>query len=185
MPSILQQQLQQVSTTWGAPTGKRQRGKPSLLYTAQEAADVDLQSLYELAQEGLEQLCSVDTRFEPFQRTLFSQVGLELNRDERTKADNHSLDASLGAYLCLLTDHFLNVAAFQTLEYLIRRYRVNEYNVDVLIACGLPYHATNHFVRLVQLLHLDSTCWKFLSPMQKSGAAMPRALLVQRCINDQ
>jgi len=63
--------------------------------------------------------------------------------------------------------------------------RVNEFNVDVLIACGLPYHATNHFVRLVQLLHLDNTCWKFLSPMQKSGAAMPRALLVQRCINDQ
>ena len=54
MPSILQQQLQQVSTTWGALTGKRQRGKPSLLYTAQEAADVDLQSLYELAQEGKE-----------------------------------------------------------------------------------------------------------------------------------
>ena len=52
MPSILQQQLQQVSTTWGAPTGKKQRGKPSLLYTAQEAADVDLQTLFELAQEG-------------------------------------------------------------------------------------------------------------------------------------
>ena len=72
---------------------------------------------------GLEQLCSVDTRFEPFQRTLFSQAGLELNRDERTKADNQALDASLGAYLRLLTDQFLSVAAFQTLEYLIRKYR--------------------------------------------------------------
>jgi hypothetical protein len=57
MPSILQQQLQQVSTTWGDPTGKRQRGKPSLLFTAQEAADVDLQSLYELAQEGEQMYC--------------------------------------------------------------------------------------------------------------------------------
>lgn len=74
---------------------------------------------------GLEQLCSVETRFEPFQRTLFSQAGLELNRDERTKADNQTLDASLGAFLCLLTDHFLSVAAFQTLEYLIRRYRLD------------------------------------------------------------
>jgi len=72
---------------------------------------------------GLEQLCSIETRFEPFQKTLFSQAGLELSRDERTKADNQTLDASLGAYLCLLTDHFLSVAAFQTLEYLIRRYR--------------------------------------------------------------
>lgn len=72
---------------------------------------------------GFEQLCSVDTRFEPFQTTLFSQAGLELNRNERTKADNESLDASLGAYLCLLTDHFLSEVSFQTLEYLIRRYR--------------------------------------------------------------
>ena len=61
MPSILQQQLQQVSTTWGAPTGKRQRGKPSLIYTAQEAADVDLQSLYELAQEGEQMYCEHPT----------------------------------------------------------------------------------------------------------------------------
>lgn len=72
---------------------------------------------------GLEQLCSVDTRLEPFHNTLFSQAGLEINRDERTKADNEALDASLTAYLCLLTDHFLSVAAFQTLEFLIRRYR--------------------------------------------------------------
>ena len=51
MPSILQQQLQQVSSTWGTSTGK-QKGKPSLLYTAQEASDVDVQTLFELAQEG-------------------------------------------------------------------------------------------------------------------------------------
>ena len=63
--------------------------------------------------------------------------------------------------------------------------RVNEFNVDALVACGLPYHATNHFVRVVQILHLDQSIWRFLSPMQKSGAAMPRTLLVQRCINDQ
>ena len=54
MPSLLQQQLQQVSATWG-PTNKGQRGRPSLLYTAQEAADVDLQTLFELAEEGTAQ----------------------------------------------------------------------------------------------------------------------------------
>lgn len=63
--------------------------------------------------------------------------------------------------------------------------RVNECNVSALIACGLPYHATNHFVRLVQVLQLEQTSWHFLSPMQRSGAAVPRALLVQRCMNDQ
>ena len=51
MPSLLQQQLQQVSATWGT-AHKRQRGKASLLYTAEEAADVDVQTVFEIAQEG-------------------------------------------------------------------------------------------------------------------------------------
>ena len=63
--------------------------------------------------------------------------------------------------------------------------RVHECNVEALVSCGLPYHATNHFVRLVQIVQLDQTVWRFLSPMQKSGAAMPRSVLVQRCANDQ
>lgn len=54
MPSLLQQQLQQVSASWGT-ANKRQRGRPSFLYSAQEAADVDLQTLYEQAEEGAAQ----------------------------------------------------------------------------------------------------------------------------------
>lgn len=72
---------------------------------------------------GLEQLCKTDSSFEPFQQTLFSQAGSETNRDAQTKHENEVLDASLEAYLKLLTDHFLSAPAFQTLEYLVRRYR--------------------------------------------------------------
>lgn len=51
---------------------------------------------------------------------------------------------------------------------------------------ALPYHATNEFVRLVRLLRLPPAGpVEFLSPMQASGAALPRALLVQRCITDR
>ena len=65
----------------------------------------------------------MDTRFESFQDSLFSQAGIAVNRDQLTKAEIEALDASLGAYLQLLTDHFLSAAAFQTLEYLIRKHR--------------------------------------------------------------
>ena len=53
MSTLLQQQLQQVAIRWGGsgrqPTTK---GKPSLLYEPQEAADIDLQTLYSQALEG-------------------------------------------------------------------------------------------------------------------------------------
>lgn len=52
------------------------------------------------------------------------------------------------------------------------------------MACALPYHATVEFVRLVQIMPLDKTIWAFLRPMQKSGAPLPRPVLVQRCLND-
>ena len=53
-----------------------------------------------------------------------------------------------------------------------------------LMVCALPYHATGEFVRLVQIMPLDGTVWAFLRPMQKSGAPLPRPVLVRRCAND-
>ena len=51
------------------------------------------------------------------------------------------------------------------------------------MACALPYHATLHFVRLVQTARLAGP-WEFLAPMQASGAPLPRASLAQRCLVD-
>ena len=57
--------------------------------------------------------------------------------------------------------------------------------MDALMAAALPYHATNQFVRVVQVTRIEHTIWAFLRPMQKSGAALPRSNLVQRSLNDQ
>lgn len=73
--------------------------------------------------EGLEQLCTADDRFVSFRNTLFSQAGFEINRDGQTKAENEVVDAHVKAYLQLLSDRFLTAPVFQTLEYLVRRYR--------------------------------------------------------------
>lgn len=62
--------------------------------------------------------------------------------------------------------------------------RINKHSVAELMACALPYHATVEFVRLVQIMPLEKTIWTFLRPMQKSGAPLPRLVLVQRCLND-
>jgi hypothetical protein len=62
---------------------------------------------------------------------------------------------------------------------------VHERNHDALIGMALVYHETHQFVRLVQIMPLDDTIWQFLAPMQRSGAPLPRATLVQRCISDQ
>jgi U3 small nucleolar RNA-associated protein 10 len=59
-------------------------------------------------------------------------------------------------------------------------------NVEELMSAALPYHETEQFVRLVQILRLEPRSrWAFLEPMQQSGAPVPRESLVLRCITDR
>ena len=52
MASNLQEQLQRLAAAAGIVTAKRPRGKPSLLYTFQEAADVGIEDIYTIALQG-------------------------------------------------------------------------------------------------------------------------------------
>ena len=109
-----------------------------------------------------------------------------MDRDQQTPETNAKLDASISSFCDLLAPYFLLPATFKALEYLIRRFRVHEFNVPALMHAALPYHATNEFVRLVHILHLDPPHpFAFLQPMQKTGVALPRSLLVQRCLTDR
>lgn len=58
------------------------------------------------------------------------------------------------------------------------------YNVNELLLCALPYHATPEFARLLVLLQLKGSTWEWLTPGQQSGAPPPREVIVRRCVND-
>jgi U3 small nucleolar RNA-associated protein 10 len=58
------------------------------------------------------------------------------------------------------------------------------FNVNELLLCALPYHATPEFARLLVLLQLKGSTWEWLEPGQQSGAPPPRDIIVRRCIND-
>ncbi|KAF6260625.1 hypothetical protein COO60DRAFT_874799 [Scenedesmus sp. NREL 46B-D3] len=184
MASALAQQLAQLSAAKG-PQEKYVKGKASLLFDHQKAADVSAETLLGIAQQGLEVLCKVQKNFAPFPESLFSRASLSIARDQLTKEENAQLNTNLRAFLQVLTNHFLAPAAFQALEYCIRRYQVHVHNVPDLLLCCLPYHSTPEFARVVALLQLKGTAWEWLAPCQQSGAPPPRQLLVRRCVNDQ
>ncbi|GFR47970.1 hypothetical protein Agub_g9794, partial [Astrephomene gubernaculifera] len=188
MASALASQLQALAQQrQPALPSALKKGKPSLLFDFQKAADVDLQTIHGIACQGLEDLVRLEPRFRIYRETLFSRASLEINPELQTNEFLAQQDESITAFCFLLTNHFLAPAAFKALEYLIRRYKANVRNVDALMTAALPYHATNEFVRLVQVLALGApgSLWGWLSKMQTSGAALPRHLLTQRCANDR
>jgi len=73
---------------------------------------------------GLNVLISTDDRFRNYKYSLFSPQSIKLDRGLMTEDANKELNSSLiNPYLRLLSGHFVNPAALQTLEYLIRVYK--------------------------------------------------------------
>ena len=104
-------------------------------------------------------------------------------RGLQTAEADAKIDRTLVSFLQLLSPHFLHSAAHKALEFLIRRFEIHKYNVDAVLACVLPYHGTRWFVRMVQLLRLQETCWKWLQG--KQGMSPPsREAFVSRCRKD-
>ncbi|KAG7581497.1 BP28 C-terminal domain [Arabidopsis suecica] len=186
MSSSIVSQLQALKSVLQADTepSKRPFTRPSILFSPKEAADFDIESIYELGLKGLEVLGNKDERFKNYMNDLFSHKSREIDRELLGKEENARIDASISSYLRLLSGYLQFRASLETLEYLIRRYKIHIYNVEDVVLCALPYHDTHAFVRIVQLLSTGNSKWKFLDGVKNSGAPPPRSVIVQQCIRD-
>ncbi|XP_010486163.1 PREDICTED: uncharacterized protein At3g06530-like [Camelina sativa] len=186
MSSTMESQLQALKSVIKTQTepSKRPFTRPSILFSPKEAADFDIESIFELGLKGLEVLGNKDERFKNYMNDLFSHKSREIDRELLSKEENARIDASISSYLRLLSGYLQFRASLETLEYLIRRYKIDLYNVEDVVLCALPYHDTHAFVRIVQLLSTGNTKWKFLDGVKNSGAPPPRSVIVQQCIRD-
>ncbi|KAF7823345.1 U3 small nucleolar RNA-associated protein 10 [Senna tora] len=164
---------------------KRPFTRPSILFDPKVAADIDIQTIWSIALQGLEFLISSDERFKNYKNDLFSHRSIELDRELMGIEENNQINVSISSYLRLLSGYFVLPSSTKTLEYLIRRYKVHVYNTEDLILCALPYHDTHAFVRMVHILDTRNTKWAFLDGVKESGAPPPRKVIVQQCIQDK
>ncbi|XP_057776784.1 uncharacterized protein At3g06530 isoform X2 [Salvia miltiorrhiza] len=182
-------QLHAIKTVLNASTDpepgkKRPLTRPSILFDAKAAADVDLDTIFSVALSGLEVLISMEERFRNYKNDLFSFQSKELDRELVGQEENKRINASLGSYLRLLSGYLELHSALKTLEYLIRRYKIHVYNAEELILCALPYHDTHVFVQIIRLIDAGNSRWKFLDGVKESGARPPREVIVQHCVRD-
>lgn len=190
----LEQQLQSIAAAAGLrqpkstvfdPVAKR-KGRASLLYTFEEAADIGLDELYESGLKGFDQLCRIDPRFTQCRKALFSSGSRHVDMNEHDEAGRIALDKTVDIFCKLLGPYVLLPAAMHSLEYLIRKFEIHERNVSSLMKAFLPYHQTPEFSRCVMIARVQNTVFEFLSPMKKSPTQLlTREKLVQRCLTDR
>ncbi|EPS73231.1 hypothetical protein M569_01522 [Genlisea aurea] len=97
--------------------------RPSILFDAKAAADIDVDTIFNLALSGLDVLISSEGRFKNYKSDLFSHQSKELDRELLGLEENNRINASISSYLRLLSGYIELGSALKTLEYLIRRYK--------------------------------------------------------------
>ncbi|OTA99178.1 hypothetical protein M426DRAFT_325374 [Hypoxylon sp. CI-4A] len=153
----------------------------SLIFEPRVATSQNFQTLYTICRQGYDELCELDSRFVSFGTTIFSEQSQNENRGEMTADENAELDKKINSFLHLVGARIRLMPAIKAVEWLIRRFRIHEYNTAVLITTFLPYHTIPVFVTLLSIL--PSTLppvYKFLDPYIRSFTHPPRSILVHQ-----
>ncbi|KAK6205883.1 hypothetical protein LQW54_008073 [Pestalotiopsis sp. IQ-011] len=151
----------------------------SLIFEPRIAASQNYQTLYKICREGFDELCQLDARFGAFASTIFSEQSQDEDRNQMTAAENAELDKRVESFLRLVGGRLRLMPAIRAVEWLVRRFRIHEYNTAAMLSTFLPYHSIQVFVTLMSILPAKIPAeYRFLSPYIRSLTAPPRSVLV-------
>ncbi|KAL1960057.1 hypothetical protein VTO42DRAFT_229 [Malbranchea cinnamomea] len=182
MASSLAAQLSQIAATSTHQLDLRAQRiahSQSLIFDKKVAISQDFDTIFQICHEGFRELCALDPRFAVFERTIFSEQSKTEERGQMTASQNKELDSVLESFLALVGGRLLLKPAVKAVDWLVRRFRVHEYNTSFLILTFLPYHTTPLFLNLLSILPQDLTpTFKFLYPYKRSLILPPRHPIV-------
>ncbi|KAL4808206.1 U3 small nucleolar RNA-associated protein 10 [Aspergillus unguis] len=186
MASSLAAQLSQIaanSTNQLNLKAQRLAHAQSLIFDKRVAGSQDFDTLYDICYAGFQEICQLDPRFAQFERSIFSERSKAQDRTEMTEAENKELDSVLEAFLALVGGRLLLNPAVKAVEWLVRRFRIHEYNTHFTIITFLPYYSTPLFLNLLSILPEDlPPAFKVLIPYKRSAINPVRQALVQNAI---
>ncbi|KAK4702660.1 U3 small nucleolar RNA-associated protein 10, partial [Phenoliferia sp. Uapishka_3] len=162
-------------------TSQSLKHPPSFIYSPRHAASISTSDLHHIASNAYDQLISIDPFFERYQQKLFGEEAKRTDRGALTKEENDKLDLVLEKVMRAMGKHMLLKPAGIVLEWLVRRFRVNDLNIASLLSLFLPYHTTPHFPSALTLIPeatLLTTPFSCLIPTRLSLSPLPLPSLI-------
>ncbi len=126
MSTSLAAQLHQIaakSTNSLNLKAQRTAHSQSLIFEPKLAATQDFDTIFQICQEGFQELCLLDPRFMGFGRSIFSEHSKTQERTQMTAGENEVLDRALENFIGLVGGRLLLKPALKALEWLVRRFR--------------------------------------------------------------
>ncbi|KAJ6554556.1 armadillo-type protein [Mycena capillaripes] len=163
----------------------RRKASESYLFTGREADQHDLESIHALGVNAFLQLTTLNAAFREFEGPLFSDGAKDTDRTLLSAEAVIQLDDAIAKFLSFLGPYLMETPTGKVLEWLVRRFRINEFNVESVLSLFLPYHESPHFAKMLSILHVKpNSTWSFLLPFKAAAQNVPRTSLVTEMLKN-
>ena len=179
--TLLSQQLQKLSL----PQDQIKSGSvhhSSLIFTSRVASDHDIEEIFDIGLNGLEELISLNPVFEQYKETLFHPSTIKFERMVNTAEFLRVVDRNIESFLARVADYSLLAASYKALEWLVRGFKIHLHNADTWLAAFIPVHDTNIFPKLLEIVHLPES-WMWLQKAKSNTSLLSKEDLVQMCVS--
>ncbi|RMZ18339.1 hypothetical protein D0862_00451 [Hortaea werneckii] len=189
MATSLQQQLaaiQQTSTHQLDLKAQKAQHSKSLLFEPRDAASQSFDTIYQICNEGFNELSQLDARFLPFARNLFSEQSKNEDRTQMTAVENEELNKTVESFLGLVQGRLLLRPAMKAMEWVVRRFQAHEHSTETMLLTFLPYHTAHIFPTLLSILPEQlPASFRWLHPYVASLQSPPRHAILAAAISNQ
>ncbi|CCK68610.1 snoRNA-binding rRNA-processing protein UTP10 KNAG_0B01640 [Huiozyma naganishii CBS 8797] len=184
--SSLSDQLAQIAANNSTVALDRKRRQKlhsaSLIYNSKTAATQDYDTVFDNAIIALDSLIELDSRFELFKKTLFSETSINIDRNVQTEEENNSLNKAINGYLLLASSMWHLTPTLHATEWLVRKFQIHILNAEMLLLTTLNYYQTPAFKRILNIIKLPHL-FAPLSTYTK-GDKIPTNLTIVKLFND-
>ncbi|KAL6940212.1 hypothetical protein ACO0QE_004108 [Hanseniaspora vineae] len=185
--SSLRDQLSQIAQqNQGVALDRKKRSKihsASLIYNPKVASTQDYEYLFETATSALEELISIDPRFQVFTKSLFNESSISLDRNAITNEELKDLNSAINLFLMLANSRWNLTPTLHAAEWLVRRFQIHIHNADYLLFSSLQYYQLPVFKRVLNIIKLPPL-WSPLSNFVKSESKNPSNLTIIKLFQD-
>jgi len=158
--------------------------RDSYIYSPSQAAKLTLDQVHQIGLNGFQQISLYDRVFQKYNQPLFGEASKRIDRTLLEPDEAKLLTTTIEEFLIFLSPYLLSKPSAHALEWLVRRFRIHEFDVSALVAVFLPYHDTPQFLAMLNIIRLDShPHLQFLRSVQKSRTGLPQKVLVDAMLN--
>lgn len=176
--SSLEQQLKRLKTAQ-TEEFRQVKYRVSFLYDKKEAAAIDCDTHLRVANKRFRKLSKLSPDLLQFV-DFFNEQSKDIDRSSFSKDENDELSISMRKLINnLVVPFFMLNDCHETLEYLIYKYQIHNYETNDLLSAMLPYHETRLFARALQVFsNLDTSLWGWLESYKTKGVPVPKEKMI-------